>query len=90
MAALITDIVKDSDWLLKKRLKKMVKKATMESQTEATMWKNMKRWVRDLCQKRPCILFKVTYQENRGATKQKGEKYTTMHFLPVLYPEICH
>ena len=62
----------------------------MKSQTEATMWKNMKRWVRDMCQKRPCILFKVSYQENRGAIKQKGEKYTTMHFLPVLYPEICH
>ena len=68
----------------------MVQKATMESQTEATMRKYMKRWVRDMCQKWTSILFKVTYQESRGAIKQKGEKYTTMHLLPVLYPEICH
>ena len=37
----------------------------MESKTEATMWKSMKSWVRNRCRKWPCILFGVTFQENK-------------------------
>ena len=32
------------------------------------MWKSMKSWVRNRCQKWPCVLFGVTVQENKQCT----------------------
>ena len=52
----------------------MVKRATMESKTEGTMWKSIKNCVRNRCQKWPCILFGVNYQENKQWTELVDEK----------------
>ena len=45
--------------------KKTVIKGTMESKTEGTMWKSIKSWIRNRCQKWRCILFGITYHENK-------------------------
>ena len=56
----------------------------MESKTEATMWKSLKSWVRNRCQKLPCILFWVTYRENKqceafSATFLALDKYNLIY-----------
>ena len=43
----------------------MVIEAAMESKTEGTMWKSIKNYIRNWCQKWPCILFGAIYQENK-------------------------
>ena len=44
---------------------RMVEKATMESKTEATMWKSIKNWIRKWCHKWVYILFGVIYRKNK-------------------------
>ena len=43
----------------------MVERAAMERKTEATTWKSIKNWIITRCQKWPCILFGLTYRENK-------------------------
>ena len=43
----------------------MVIEAAMESKTEGTMWKSIKNYIRNWCQKWPCILFGAIYRENK-------------------------
>ena len=37
----------------------------MECQTEGTIWKSVKSWIRNMRQKWPCIVVAVTYRENK-------------------------
>ena len=37
----------------------------MEKKMLATMWKSIKSWVRNWCQKWPCILFGAIYRKNK-------------------------
>ena len=43
----------------------MVIEATMESKTEGTTWKSIKNYIRNWCQRWPCILFGAVYRENK-------------------------
>ena len=42
----------------------MVIEAAMESETEGTIWKSIKNYIRKWCQNWPCILFEAIYWEN--------------------------
>ena len=78
MAALSTAIAKilNGCWRILTN-QRMVEKATMESKTEATMWKSIKNWIRKWCHKWVYILFGVTYPKK----KQWGGRSTNFCIL---------
>ena len=47
------------------------------------MWKSMKSWVRNRCQKWPCIVFGVTFQENKQCN---GHKWLLLFTCTNLWP----
>ena len=69
MAAPISSYFKDSDclmeefWPIRKWFKKLPWRAKLRQ--PYCDWKSLKSWVRGSCQKLPCILFGVTYRENK-------------------------
>ena len=43
----------------------VVIKAAMENKTKGTMWKSLKNYIRNWCQKWPYIMFRAIYRENK-------------------------
>ena len=57
----------------------------MESQNEGTIRKSVKSWIRNMHQKKPCILFAVTYRENKSGLFSSFNTYS-FHLLPITLP----